>query len=1804
MRNPIRNSFRAALAVFVTTVALSASAGRYWLGKTADAFFGETGNWATSSGGSPDASVPAPESDCGTVYFRNLLNGLCVFDASYPLDTAVRIDTLSADPFVWRATAEANGIVSTSADGLRICEDGAKSPASLKIESGAYEFPYLRIGCADNAVAGLELAGGSLTAAKVRVANKTGATGTLQVTGGTLTATDSFLVSDIANTTAEVVVDGGTLDTTAVDYVRIGRSNNASATVRLESGTWNTKSFLVGGDAKKTANDYANVTAKLIVNGGTLNASGDCSVGANAGENAVSEMIVNGGAVNFGTGYFYLGDGAPGTFTLNGGTVTMQNSDNGGFSFGHLSGASEAGTLVLNGGTLVTARLRLDYVKPGSSVVCNGGTLKATRSTSSFINASDNLTVTLGKGGLVIDTDGYDVTIAHPLTGEGGIVKKGAGKLTLTGANDFTGAIKVYAGSVVADGQTYVAPEGRIDLDGSAGGDLGEVTLLGEKMGGWAADPAIFNYGSTYGVGGVATEELPKVVEVRLADGTTKSYRNLEIGATVQYGGDGDVFTTKALAPRTLEVAGHDGKLVKNVRDCGGWPLIGGGRSNQGLVFRGGHLDEFTNATAAEKADNALVTLGLKTEIELRKDGVDLPSQYKTDDVIRTTSFVNDGVAYVYCGIGWGNDGGSQIGADDNGNFTNQIHKVFSTLGTPGRLPAYFHCRIGTDRTGIVGLLLQALCGATEETLYRDYLASNFANIESSRSPEVPETFLRYLYRGHCYDGKYVYSENTYGESAAARARAYLEMCGVTDAELSAITEAMTGETLDGVLARVNAYETAHGVRTVSFKEKEGASAIAMHRVAAGETPVEPLTAPTKEGYAFKGWDYANEAADGSVYPIWEQTEGPGRDKLSFRWDNDTGTSRIADDGNWYVHETNPKERDEVTIIDSAESDGTFQYLDEGDVFEVKDVIFGRNSSNPSVVDISNGTMRVANLLTLGRYGQSTVFNVFGGSVEAKALAVGNWGSHNRNTMTISGGEVLVRGGNWPGALTLGLQTESRGNLTISGGTLTACNTVNVGFANIRKFGSPEEFNNSITVEGGVFSVTGNVEVANSDGHGDGSAGLVAVKGGLMDVQGELNIAVSTNAWGEVDVSGGNLTVSGNIRVGNHAQAVHAALNITGGEVDCGELSVARQCSADLIVKDATVRAKIINKSQSAPAEAVPTAYLDNATIVAKQGYDYNFSSFEKVEVGAGGLVYDTDGHDVKIQAFRAMTGVGGLTKDGEGKLEIVANSFGFPGDFKLRGDIVVNAGTLKLPKGQTFYVTDTRVAEGATLDLNGSTVVLVDKKLVRSIWTNATGDGDATNGANWETVVSFSERETGTDLPELTETLNVVPGAETTVRLPYELPRPTNLDPETVGSVTVVATDVDGLSLVIDYGATYDSYGSVGSLTAAGTRVKIANSLNGLLKSAVGWYDPSEASTRKVNEDGTVNGLANKGTLGTALDFEPMGGTTDKTMPVTGKPDEWLLDGILFETVNRGFKTPYASALAGDKTFVGVDRHIDGEWYPFLANADGTFSWIGAAELWGSKFRYFVSADWGETLNPSGAPGTENKDTIRSFRVASKALSAEIYYGADGKTYGAATDVVEGLISDPMRLCMGERSWWNGNAQHGYVGESLAFDNALSDGAVAAVRDYLAVKWLGAEPQVTLSPTVLADLALEGATVDFDDADVSVGRLGGWGAVENASGLTVTGGFSLGLTDEGSVPTIVATKVPVTVSETATLAATEALVDYVVEHGRVVVLEAESVALPRKLLYTDAKNRVYQLRKDGSNLVFERRPSFSIHVR
>jgi autotransporter-associated beta strand protein len=221
----------------------------------------------------------------------------------------------------------------------------------------------------------------------------------------------------------------------------------------------------------------SNVT---IQSGGslTINTSTGAGLNSGIGNDAVgtSTMTINGGSFTInGNGGFILGNNradatgvltiSSGTATITAGSTTLQDVRNM-IAMGR-DGAT--GILNLNGGTLATGR---QFVRDGSAggtagtrtatFNFNGGTLQAqadqTQGNGWFETATTGnfqiVTTNVKEGGAIIDTNGFSVNINTALIHagsnaiDGGLIKNGAGVLSLGGANTFTGMAQVNAGTL------------------------------------------------------------------------------------------------------------------------------------------------------------------------------------------------------------------------------------------------------------------------------------------------------------------------------------------------------------------------------------------------------------------------------------------------------------------------------------------------------------------------------------------------------------------------------------------------------------------------------------------------------------------------------------------------------------------------------------------------------------------------------------------------------------------------------------------------------------------------------------------------------------------------------------------------------------------------------------------------------------------------------------------------------------------------------------------------------------------------------------------------------------------------------------------------------------------------------------------------------------------------------------------------------------------------------------------------------------------------------------------------------------
>ncbi len=254
-------------------------------------------------------------------------------------------------------------------------------------------------------------------------------TGALNINAGTVAVTNLGAVSSVK-------LNGGGFNFNAVADASLAAAITGSGTVtKLGAGT-----LTLSG-----ANTF---TGPLNVNNGYVALSSASNLGS------PSALNLNGGGIKYLASFnisaptvTLLSGG--GTFNLQGFDSTISSSITGSGSLTKLG----SGTLTLSGANTFTGPLNvnegnvaassLNSLGSGAPINLNGGGLK-------FLASFDpsSRIITLLSGGGAFDTQSFNVTMAGTIVGVGGLTKLGAGTLTLSGTNTFSGPLNINAGYV------------------------------------------------------------------------------------------------------------------------------------------------------------------------------------------------------------------------------------------------------------------------------------------------------------------------------------------------------------------------------------------------------------------------------------------------------------------------------------------------------------------------------------------------------------------------------------------------------------------------------------------------------------------------------------------------------------------------------------------------------------------------------------------------------------------------------------------------------------------------------------------------------------------------------------------------------------------------------------------------------------------------------------------------------------------------------------------------------------------------------------------------------------------------------------------------------------------------------------------------------------------------------------------------------------------------------------------------------------------------------------------------------------
>ena len=330
--------------------------------------------------------------------------------------------------------------------------------------------------------------------------------------------------------------------------------------------------------------------------------------------------------------------------------------------------------------------------------------------------------------------------------------------------------------------------------------------------------------------------------------------------------------------PRNLKIDG-----MTNCRDMGGArELEDGGYIKQGLIYRTSGTNSWGNGravvtdtiTAAGK-EELLTRLGCKTEINVNNSG---------SNQVGVQNFVD---AYMYY------DGGKHHMYRN----TEPLKRVFHALADENNYPVFYHCRIGTDRTGFVAIMLSALLGVSENDIYQDYLFSNFGNIQEKR----------YIGEKAGRDNilKYMDDLKTYpGEKLQNKCYNFLLSIGIPAEELDSIIDILT----EGEKASGN-----HNHQEVVLAQDFEADGTEMKEIAATATGNASRAHPKQ---------YYTLGTDQTVYAEFNPDYSGEAKLLAYLGSTDSSSSKKIADSIYAEFDGEEMEIDEITFADAGFGQG------------------------------------------------------------------------------------------------------------------------------------------------------------------------------------------------------------------------------------------------------------------------------------------------------------------------------------------------------------------------------------------------------------------------------------------------------------------------------------------------------------------------------------------------------------------------------------------------------------------------------------------------------------------------------------------------------------------------------------------------------------------------------------------------------------------------------------------------------------------------------------------------------------------
>ena len=193
-------------------------------------------------------------------------------------------------------------------------------------------------------------------------------------------------------------------------------------------------------------------------------------------------------------------------------------------------------------------------------------------------------------------------------------------------------------------------------------------------------------------------------------------------------------------------------KGARNCRDLGGWATQDGKHVKYRKIYRGGRLNEKWDVMMNNAGKKELQVEGIMAQLDLR--GV--------DDVMDVPALPD--MAFCAPVI---EQGGKTMLVSDHEKTKQCFEFVVECLRE--NKPVYFHCSLGRDRTGTLGILLLGLLGVPEGDISKEYEVTYFApsgySVSSSEKDSNPKPIFKNTRKAWVYSDVAPYFWEMAGEN-------------------------------------------------------------------------------------------------------------------------------------------------------------------------------------------------------------------------------------------------------------------------------------------------------------------------------------------------------------------------------------------------------------------------------------------------------------------------------------------------------------------------------------------------------------------------------------------------------------------------------------------------------------------------------------------------------------------------------------------------------------------------------------------------------------------------------------------------------------------------------------------------------------------------------------------------------------------------------------------------------------------------------------------------------------------------------